>query len=240
MDIESFVVEENKLSNRDEIYYSASRKYYLHTSKYKTIPHFDNICRGVVYHDSDKKQNFDVVRNYGVFPFCFIEAHPNGHDYLVCGADYQGQTVLELDTGKRIDYLPKGAEKGVGWCWAHITVSVEKNVLGVEGCYWACPNDVRFIDFSEPMNLPFLVLAELYNVVDTPALNNYWSAERGVEIEISDAKGVGKRKVTWLKPTLQEVAHYWQEQVRQTDPQSHFLPDIKEQADLAAKKLARP
>ena len=143
--------------------------------------------------------------------------------------------MLELDTGKRIDYLPKGAENGVGWCWAHITVSVEKNVLGVEGCFW-----VRFIDFSEPMNLPFLVLAELYNVVDTSALNNYWSAERGVEIEISDAKGIEKRKVTWLKPTLQEVTHYWQEQVRQTDPHSRFLSDIKEQADLAAKKLARP
>jgi hypothetical protein len=42
-----------------------------------------------------------VRRNYGVFPFTWCEDHPGGHDYLVGGEDYQGQAIIELDTGRR-------------------------------------------------------------------------------------------------------------------------------------------
>jgi len=41
-----------------------------------------------------------VRRNYCAFPFIWCEDHPSGHDYLVCGEDYQGQAIIELDTGR--------------------------------------------------------------------------------------------------------------------------------------------
>jgi hypothetical protein len=231
MDIEPFFTEDNKLDN--EIHLSSSGKYSLQITVYKTLPNVGAVSKGVVCRVPSKVPLFEVKRNYDPFPFCFVEDHPNGHDYLVCGADYQGQTILELDTGKRVDYLPKGAEKGMGWCWAHITTSVEKTVLGVDGCFWACPYEVRFVDFSQPMNLPFLVLTELHNTWDISALDKEWSAEQGVEIEVSDDDDKEKHKTLWKKPSYQEVADYWREQEQQTDD-----PDIKEQAELAARKLS--
>jgi hypothetical protein len=71
---------------------------------------------------------------------------------LVAGADYQGQTVIELDTGKRRDYLPDAAKKGHGFCWAQHRFDVASKILVVCGCIWACPYEFRFYDFSDPMS----------------------------------------------------------------------------------------
>lgn len=93
-----------------------------------------------------------VNRNYSSFPFLFVENHPNGHDYLICGENYQGQTVIELDTGKRLDFLPPEAEKGHGFCWGSYEFDIASQILIVEGCYWACPYEFKFYNFSDPMN----------------------------------------------------------------------------------------
>jgi hypothetical protein len=93
-----------------------------------------------------------VERNDSSFPFLFIEGHPDGHDYLICGEDYQGQTVIQLDTGERRDHLPPEAKKGWGFCWSGITFAKETKVLVVDGCVWACPYEYRLYDFSRPMN----------------------------------------------------------------------------------------
>lgn len=94
----------------------------------------------------------EVERNHSSFPFLWIEDHPNGHDYLVCSADYQGHTVIELDTGKRIDWLPPEAEGGAGHCMTDLSFNAEHKILIVEGCMWACPYEARLYDFADPMN----------------------------------------------------------------------------------------
>lgn len=91
-----------------------------------------------------------VRRNIGHFPFVFVEGHPDGHDYLVCGEDYQGQTVVALDTGARVDHLPDEAEQGVAFCWTAMRFDAPSALLVVEGCIWACPYEYRFFDFARP------------------------------------------------------------------------------------------
>jgi hypothetical protein len=238
MDLGQYYVDENKLAERDEMHLSPSRKYLLQISVYNTLPNVGAVSKGVISQAESKTTLFEVRRNYDAFPFCFVEDHPNGHDYLLCGADYQGQTVLELDTGKRVDHLPKGAEKGVGWCWAHITASTEKTVLGVDGCFWACPYEVRFVDFSDPLNLPFLVLTELQNTQNIEALDKPWSEKEGVDIEISDNDGKDKHFIHWSRPDTAAIVRYWQSEAEKMDPKSHLLPDIQTQVDLARKKLS--
>lgn len=110
--------------------------------------------RGIVKTKNGKEITV-VARNYSSFPFAFIEHHEDGHDYLLCGENYQGQTVIQLDTGKRVDYLPTSAAKGWGFCWAEIHPAPGGKILAVEGCYWACPYEIVFYDFSTPMMLPF-------------------------------------------------------------------------------------
>lgn len=111
--------------------------------------------KGRVYRDGELLD--EVHRNIYDFPFAWVENHPNGHDYLIAGENYQGQTVLELDTGRRKEHLPDDAAQGFGFCWAAYTVSPSKTTLAVSGCYWACPYEVAFVDFTDPMvRLPVL------------------------------------------------------------------------------------
>ena len=127
---------------------SPSGKYTLHISlSKKNETHWQFSMARV----EDGEKNISVIhRNYPSFPFAWIEGHPDGHDYLICGEDYQGQTIIQLDTGLRKDYLPKIG----GFCWIVID-PVEKTQLRVEGCYWAAPEEIVLYDFSNPMEMPY-------------------------------------------------------------------------------------
>lgn len=134
---------------------SDSGKYTLEVTRFRTLKGSWNYSRGRVRRTGSDEIIAEVRRNYSAFPYAFVEDHPNGHDYLVCGEDYQGQTVVELDTGERRDYLPQKAKKGFGFCWAAIHPSPDGNMLAVEGCFWACPYEVLVVDFSNPLEGPW-------------------------------------------------------------------------------------
>jgi hypothetical protein len=139
--------------NKDSIkeYLSPSGKYKLVTSLFTTGLGMWDYSQGKVFRVGSDEPIAVIQRNYGVFPFLWIEDHPNGHPYLLAGEDYQGQTVVELDTGKVVNNLSHGASQGFGFCWSSYTFNREHQLLVVEGCCWACPYEFRFFDFSDPI-----------------------------------------------------------------------------------------
>lgn len=139
---------------KTEVEESPCGKYELTIESFKTGKGTWNYTRGTVRNKATEDVIAVVDRNYHSFWRCWADNHPDGHDYLLCGENYQGQTIIRLDDPERIDYLPKSAEKGVGFCWADVQVSPDKTIIAVEGCYWACPYEVRFYDFTEPMKHP--------------------------------------------------------------------------------------
>jgi hypothetical protein len=129
---------------------SPSGRYKLVVTLFSTGPGTWNYSQGTVYRLGSDEPLAVVQRNYARFPFLFVEGHPKG-DFLVCGENYQGQTVIELTTGRRRDELPETANKGFGFCWAHYEWIPSMQALLVDGCFWACPYEYRFYDFSDPM-----------------------------------------------------------------------------------------
>lgn len=186
-EMEAYFVDSNKTENEEENK-SPSGKYRLVVSHYGTKPGCWSFTRGRVY--AGENLVADVKRNYHGFPFAWAEGHANGHDYLLCGEDYQGYTVIELDTGARNDLLPESFKRkysykdkdgntksgevdaypnDYGFCWVGIHPSPDRKVLAIDGCYWAAPYEVVLLDFSEPMKLP------------------YWELERWEEVENFDS-----------------------------------------------------
>lgn len=148
---DAYFVPENAITEKRWEVLSPTGKYKLVVTPFMTGPGGWNYTQGVVYRKDDDKPIATVQRNYGAFPKLFIEGHPKG-DFLVCGEDYQGQTVVELNTGQRRDLMSEGSNVGGGFCWAAYRFDAPTSILVVDGCHWACPYLFRFYDFSDPMN----------------------------------------------------------------------------------------
>lgn len=145
---------------KQEQHVSPSGKYVLTVSSYRTVPGAWNFTEGAV-RSKDGNLIASIRRNYHQFPFCWIEAHPKG-DFLVCGEDYQGQTVVELRSGS-VRSVGSG-DPGFGWCWSSYSYHAGIDALIVLGCGWGGPFDFRTFDFSDPIEkgwpkieLPFAV-----------------------------------------------------------------------------------
>ncbi|QSF45627.1 hypothetical protein [Paenibacillus tianjinensis] len=111
-----------------------------------------------------------IYRNYD--PFVFSWAEVQGKEYLLCGLDYQGYTIVDLFGKETKHYVPEAAYKGHGFCWAEIICFEQKKLLVVDGCYWAAPYELVFYDFSNPLSLPY---KELFRVeVDSITNWNHW------------------------------------------------------------------
>src|SRR5262249_37605987 len=128
-----------------------------------TGPNTWNVSRGIVVRTHDGQAIADVKRNYGSFWYGWVH-HPNGDDYLLCGEDYQGYSVINLTTGKSNVYFPDTGCGGSGFCWTAVYPSPDCLMLAVEGCYWACPYEVVFYDFRHPERLPLPELGRIDNL----------------------------------------------------------------------------
>lgn len=148
--LDQYFVPENAGKVWDECL-SPSGLYKLKVTSYSTTKGGWSYTQGLVFKQGSDQPIFEVRRNYSAFPFSWVENHQNGHAYLICGEDYQGQTVLELDTGERRDFVPTEEFLGHGFCWSSHDFNAGSSTLTVAGCHWACPYEYRFYDFSDPM-----------------------------------------------------------------------------------------
>lgn len=110
--------------------------------------------RGVVSRQSDGHIIADVKRNIGHFWHAWVE-HPNGNEYLLCGEDYQGYSVVNLSSTSYQTYFPEEGHKGFGFCWTAVYPSPDKLTLAINGCYWGGPTEIVFYDFRTPDFLPY-------------------------------------------------------------------------------------
>lgn len=159
---EEFFKPENEVPGSRRGHLSPSGRYKLVVSRFNTNPGSWTYSQGVVLKraedgmgtviDEDGRWEpiATVRRNYSAFPFLFVEDHPKGV-FLVCGHDYQGQTLVVLRTGARKDALSPGTEDGHGFCWSEYRYDPKTEILVVCGCHWACPYEFRLYDFSDPM-----------------------------------------------------------------------------------------
>jgi hypothetical protein len=151
--IEAFFVPENTIEDTLRSDVSPSGKYRLTKQSYRTEPKRWNFSRGLVYRLADNEIIADVKRNYEHFWHAWVE-HSNGNEYLLCGDDYQGYTVINLTQETMNSYLPPEALKGYGFCWVVVHPSPDGLTLAVDGCYWAAPYELVLYDFSDPSTLP--------------------------------------------------------------------------------------
>ena len=83
--------------------------------------------------------------------------HANGNHYLVFREDLYGYSVLEVETGRTMHYIPEkswpldGRQGKETFIWTNVAYDAATSLLAVWGCYWACPNGTLLLDFSDPL-----------------------------------------------------------------------------------------
>ena len=90
---------------------------------------------------NDRAEFFSLIR------------HANGKFYLVFRQDLYGYSVLELDCGRIMRFVPDAWLDGKeSFIWDGVHYLRGWDALAVSGCYWAAPNDVHLMSFAEPMS----------------------------------------------------------------------------------------
>jgi hypothetical protein len=176
-----------------EQHVSPSSQYALEITIYPTGEGRWNYSRGAVRRVSDQVVVADVKRNYGQFWHTWV-THASGLEYLLCGEDYQGYTVIELSTGRIQVHLPDEAFKGMGFCWTAVHPSPDGLTLAVDGCYWACPYELVFYDFSQPMQSVLPELERIEDLADTVG----WQGNTRFEYVRYD-ESEQKRQAEWVR-----------------------------------------
>jgi len=188
---------------------SPSGKYALEVVVYGEGPGTWDFSRGLVRHVDNDDVIADVKRNYSAFPFSWCEGHPSGHDYLVCGEDYQGQTLIELNTRRRVDFIDDAAKDGAGFCWAAHYPSPDGRRIFVDGCIWACEYELILFDFNDPTDLPYREIKR-WPVSEVQGFESDGSFvfEHGVDVRLSDGKPLDEMDEEELD-AFEAHADYW-------------------------------
>ena len=90
---------------------------------------------------NDRAEFFSLIR------------HANGKFYLVFRQDIYGYSVLELDRGRIMRFVPDAWTLGEeSFIWGSVHYLRDWDALAVSGCYWGAPNGVHLVSFAEPMS----------------------------------------------------------------------------------------
>jgi hypothetical protein len=185
--VEKFFIPENLKPDSGKVDISPSGKFRIEINRYLTLPNSWEYSRGIATRSDNGEVIADIKRNYGHFWHAWVQ-HANGNEYLLCGEDYQGYSLLNLKTGKYQVYFPEAGYKGTGFCWAAVYPSPDGLVLAVDGCYWACPYELVIFDFRNPEIMPYPELARFEALDDCDGWkdNDTFVLKREIAIRKSD------------------------------------------------------
>ncbi|MGE5417094.1 MAG: hypothetical protein ACM3UZ_10215 [Acidobacteriota bacterium] len=152
-EMESYFTPKYLVPNDTETIESPYGRYSLTIEYYKRDldDHYNKYSKGII-RDGDRELAV-IKRNYLHFPYCWIQT-ADKQDYLICGEDYQGLSIVNLKTGEVLHYVPEAAYEGRGFCWVVIHHLNGNDIIAVEGCYWGSEYEIVFFDISEIMKLP--------------------------------------------------------------------------------------
>lgn len=106
--------------------------------------------------------DFDYIANSeDVFDdYCWIIK--DEIEYLFLPEAIGGQSVYDSQN-KRLHSFYSNQEPFI---WMGLYPSPDMNKLAVDGCYWACPNELRIYDISEITKLPYKLIYQESNFGD--------------------------------------------------------------------------
>ena len=89
--------------------------------------------------------------------FCSLFRHRNGNHYLIFRTELYGYSVLDVESGQEMHYVPacvhpeEGQKAEEVFIWTGADYDPGTDLLAVTGCIWACSYSTIVLDFSRPL-----------------------------------------------------------------------------------------
>ena len=109
-------------------------------------------------------EQFPLVDGYSVRSKAYFyngDLHLNGSEsgkhYLIFRTELYGYSVLEVESGQELHYVPACVYPEAGrkaeevFIWTSADYDLGSDLLAVTGCIWACPCSTIVLDFSSPL-----------------------------------------------------------------------------------------
>ena len=161
-DIRKYFSEQSLLRDEEEVYGLSGGGLYYYTCQF--------------YKQTDKNRNWVVSRieihnietNEKLLEYLADsdDAHHSacwfqkgGNDYLFLPEVRAGQTIVDMNNRQLYSYYSPEEP----FIWQSIFPSPDKNKIAVDGCYWACPNELRIYDITNQTALPYPCIYQMSN-----------------------------------------------------------------------------
>ena len=148
----------SKIKESETTVFSPTKKYRIETAEYNQTQPDTNweITKVEIFDHATGEKLFSIFSNWGTFFHGW--ATKGNIDYIMCAEDiYGGQTIIDL-TNRIIESFSPGEDGFIG---TDYYISPNAEILGVVGCYWACPYVLKFYKFDNPLQLPLMEFYEI-------------------------------------------------------------------------------
>ena len=134
-------------------------KYFYYADEENCLPGHAPVDGEVCRLFKNDEMIFEWKNTDGNSRMAVIIDHADGQQYFIFDEDLYGYSVLKLSDLTCIHYIPEESygkypdEFEETFIWFNCFYNPENNMLAVDGCYWACPNNIIVLDFTEPMHI---------------------------------------------------------------------------------------
>lgn len=155
----------------EDLYLGENNEYIVKTTTFTKTEIMDNNI--ISNHSVNKvtvlnKQDEIILEFKSIDDNLFIKVihHSNGNDYLIFRIDLYGYSIMDLTNNNISHYIPKASfdEREETFIWTDALYCEVNDLLVIDGCYWAAQWTNEFYDFSNPMQLPFNLYCDGYEM----------------------------------------------------------------------------
>ncbi|MBO4473886.1 MAG: hypothetical protein J5750_03125 [Clostridiales bacterium] len=132
-------------------------EYYYYADEEHRLPGHAPVDGEICRLFRNEEQIYEWKNTDGNSRMADIIHHANGKTYLVFDEDLYGYSVLDLTTRCCMHYIPEESKRKTieemveTFIWCRCFYDPKTNQMAVDGCYWASPDSLIVLDFSDPM-----------------------------------------------------------------------------------------
>lgn len=160
-DINQYFDENNCMPNSEHYELSEGGLYHYTSQRYRQTDTKRNwiVCKIEIWDVEKNIKIYEYITDADDNDYCACWFTKNNNDYLILPEAFQGYSVFDVQNRRLHSFYSSNDP----FIWISVLPSPDGNKIAVDGCYWACPNELRIYDTTNLSQLPFALLYQQNN-----------------------------------------------------------------------------